>query len=443
VSFYGNSYGTLFAQVYATRYPESLAALFLDGVVYTRDDGYGMQPERFRVQDLEMVCDRSPACRALPARASAIMEQLVERLRAEPDPDIPLQALRTLAQAARLVASREAVAAAAAYLDGDARPLRRLTEGLGKHAHESPAGPEWAGYLAYMCADMWLPYDRGAAMDDRRRQLESYYATEKPLWPLEVSEVVQPSLIYEPCLSWPSLRDSPPVPRDAVYPAVPVLAPAGDFDTATPDEVREVIQRFPTGTVLHVPFGIHSLAWQSLPHGQCVRELLRAFLANPRHPPSYPVTGDCDAESYRAVGDFPRTIVDVPAARADRLPAPDRHLVAAVFATAADAVVRRSPYRASPPGAPEQQGLRDGTTRWDRETSTITLDAVRFVDDLAVTGTIRIAPDHTVVAELVATGPYGRSRDLILEWRAFVAENETAVNGVLDGAAFQAHVPLH
>jgi hypothetical protein len=87
--------------------------------------------------------------------------------------------------------------------------------------------------------------------------------------------------------------------------------------------------------------------------------------------------------------------------------------------------------------------LRGGSTRWDRETSIITLDAVRFVDDLAVTGTIRIAPDHTVVAELMARGPYGRSRDLMLEWRAFVAENETAMNGVLDGEAFQAHVPLH
>jgi pimeloyl-ACP methyl ester carboxylesterase len=443
IAFYGNSYGTLLAQAYAARYPEGLEALFLDGVVHTRDDGYGMQPVRFRVQDLEMVCDRSPACRALPASGGAIMERLVERLRDAPDPEIPLQALRPLAQGARLVASREAVAAAAAYLAGDALPLRRLTRGFAVQTPGSSEGDDWAGYLAYMCADMWLPYDRSATLDERRRQLEAYYDGEKPLWPLEASEVVEPSLIYERCLAWPSPVQSPPVPRDATYPDVPVLAAAGDFDTATPEEVEEVVGRFPQGTVRHVPFGTHSLAWLPLPHGRCVRELMRAFLSAPRHPPSYAVTGDCTAESFRAVGYFPRTVAGMPPARTEELPSDDRQLVGVVFATAVDAVVRRSPYNMAPPGPPEQEGLRGGATHWDREASTITLDEVRFVDDLAVSGTIHIAPDHAVVAELVATDPQGRTRDLSLEWRAFVAEDETAVRGVLASAPFQAQVPVH
>jgi pimeloyl-ACP methyl ester carboxylesterase len=443
VSFYGNSYGTLLAQAYAARYPEGLEALFLDGVVHTREDGYGMQPVRFRVQDLEMVCDRSSACRDLPASGGAIIERLVDRLRDEPDPEIPLQALRPLAQGARLVASRETVAAAAAYLAGDALPLRRLTRGFAVQTPGSSEGDDWAGYLAYMCADMWLPYDQSATLDERRRQLDAYYNGEKPLWPLEASEVVEPSLIYERCLAWPSPVEGPPVPRDATYPAVPVLAAAGDFDTATPEEVEEVVGRFPQGTVRRVPFGTHSLAWLPLPHGRCVREMLRAFLSAPRHPPSDAVTADCTAESYRAVGSFPRTVAGMPPARTEALPADDRHLVAAVFATAVDAVVRRSPFNMAPPGPAEQEGLRGGMTHWDREASTISLDEVRFVDDLAVSGTVRITPDHTVAAELVATDPDGRVRDLSLEWQAFVAEDETAVRGVLDEVPFQAEVPVH
>lgn len=44
VSFYGNSYGSVFAHGYATRFPDHTEAVFFDSVVRIGDDGYVSEP---------------------------------------------------------------------------------------------------------------------------------------------------------------------------------------------------------------------------------------------------------------------------------------------------------------------------------------------------------------------------------------------------------------
>lgn len=81
VTFYGNSYGTLYAQAYAARFPDRLEAVFLDSVTVTDRDGYALWPLRSRPDHLALICERSHACRALPGDAAGTWYRLVAHLR--------------------------------------------------------------------------------------------------------------------------------------------------------------------------------------------------------------------------------------------------------------------------------------------------------------------------------------------------------------------------
>lgn len=444
VSFYGNSYGTVYAHAYATRFPGHTEAVFFDSVVRIDTDGYVREPIHSGAEHIELVCSRSPACAALPGTPTGTLERLVETLRSDPDPEVPIGALRTLRQGANLVAAREGTAAAVAYFTGDPAPLRRLTRTFRADSPFELKGADLAGMLAVRCGDSRFPYDRSASPEERRRQLDRFFSVEKPLAPFEVSDLPGFRPPAAECVHWPTPRESPPVPPGATFPPVPVLAVAGDFDTEAPADVAEQIARFPSSTVVPVRYGTHALAaGRAKPYQGCVRALMRAFLADPGtpvRPPDEP--GGCDGESFRAVGTFPRTVADVPAAVSDELSDQERQFVAAAFATVADAVARRNPSDVVSRPANER-GLRGGELRWDRATRTIRLEEVRFVDDLVLTGTIDLDPEHRATAELRAVGRAGRTRELILRWRAFVAANRTEVTGSLDGSPFTAWIPLH
>lgn len=445
VSFYGNSYGTVFAHAFATRFPERTAAVYFDSMVEIDEEGYVRHPTRRSTDVVELVCARSPACDALPGTPTATLERLIAELRSDPDPDVPIGALPMLLQGANPVGVRELPAAAVAYLAGDAAPLRRLTSLYEPNEAFEFTAAELAGTLAILCGDARSPYDRDAPPEERRRQLDRFYVDERPLSPFEVGDIRGYREQPEQCLHWPTPRASPPLPPDADYPRIPVLAASGDFDTRRPAEVAEMLERFPRSTLLHVRYGGHALAAGRSDHSECVREVVRAYLEDPRHPAPTPAEPDgCHAENFRAVGSFPLTMAQVPAAESGDLDEPDRRLVAAAFATAADAVARRNPNDAFGPLRPEaQNGLRGGDVRWDSGTGAIALERVRFVEDVSVTGTVRLDPEHHATAELAIVEPDGRARELVLRWRAFVAENGTAVAGAIDGSEFTARVPLH
>ncbi|MGH8794713.1 MAG: alpha/beta fold hydrolase, partial [Stackebrandtia sp.] len=93
VTFYGNSYGTLFAQAFATRFPEQTRAVFVDSVVLTDEAGYADvfasgRAIRDGLVGFEAVCEESAACRALPGDAEERWADLVAHLRDNPDPEI-------------------------------------------------------------------------------------------------------------------------------------------------------------------------------------------------------------------------------------------------------------------------------------------------------------------------------------------------------------------
>lgn len=446
VTFYGNSYGTVFGQAYATRFPGRVRAVFLDSVVGSGPDGYlyglGMEKStRYALTMPDQVCDPSRACRAIPGRPLDNWVRVLERLRDEPDPAVPPRTLLALNNTVDEPAfGREANAAAAAYLRGDHAPLRRLAREWQAFV-DAPAGddytsPELPALLSFTCGDSAHVFDRDATPAERHRRLDEHYATNQPFLPYRPAEALADGDYPLWCADWPSLRDSPPVPPGARYPDVPVLVIGGPLDSTTPpQDGREVAGRFPRGRFVEVPFGTHATAFGMLgPYSECVRDFMRAFLADPDSPPEYP---GCDGATYRALGSFPRTVTDVRPAVAPGLPTADRRLIAAAFGTAVDALSRRSPgSQGILEVSPRTPGLRGGEVRFDDERRRITLHGARFAADLPMSGTIRYDRPGRANAELRTGG----DRAMRLSWRPFRAEDTTTIIGELDGRPFTARV---
>jgi pimeloyl-ACP methyl ester carboxylesterase len=90
VWLYGESYGTQFAQAYATRYPGALKGLIIDGVVDLTLDSSQYYGENARTVEMLLaktlvVCDAEPACRHDMGRsASAVYDDLSAKLKAGP-----------------------------------------------------------------------------------------------------------------------------------------------------------------------------------------------------------------------------------------------------------------------------------------------------------------------------------------------------------------------
>lgn len=434
VTFYGNSYGTAYAQAYAARHPEGLAAAFLDSTMVTSADGYALWPMRSRPDLLDLVCDRSRACRALPGDARRTYARLVAQLREHPDPEVPLIALRSVERVAEPVFGREVNAAAVAYLAGDPEPLRRLARVLAGAPSQPIEGAEWAGYLAYRCGDGSFPFDRDADPAERLDQLERYYLRERPLAPYTPADLglgVRKSLEF--CVNWPTPRHSPVLPPGAALPDVPVMVVGGDFDTHTPAEVRAAMRVFPDATFVRVPFGTHSLAWGDGEVGDCVRAALRSFVTDHRVPRER-----CTAENYRALGAFPRSLGEVAPVPAAGLDAGRRRVLAAAFATAADAVARRNPYNRLHGRLTDQPGLRGGRVAFGD--GSITLDGAAFVPGVAVSGQIALTPYGRATASLSVPAPGfpdGRVYRVELVWEAFTAHERPALSGTFDGTPFE------
>ncbi|MFG1966497.1 alpha/beta fold hydrolase [Nonomuraea sp. NPDC049028] len=426
VSFYGNSYGTLYAQAYAARYPGSLDAIFLDSSVVVDRDGYASWKNYWsRLRQLDLVCARSTACDALPGSASDNWTRLVDRLRERPDPKVSVFQTVALSNVWEPVFGREATAAADAYLRGDPAPLHRLARLI--PATLPPANdPDVAGYLGFRCGDGTFPFDRLASAAERQVQAERYYERVRPLGPYQITDIL-PSGIgsVEPCVNWPTPRHSPPRPAGQALPAVPVLVMAGEIDMNSPAEVTQSLRAFPNATIVRVPFGPHALTSGTSPMGDCVRGMLRTFLTTKKVTDQH-----CTGENYRALGAFPQTVEEVPPAPARELSIAQRRVLAATFATATDATARRNPNGYVYARLQNEPGLRGGQVTFGQD---ITLDEVRFVRDLRVSGPIKLTSDGRATATLRAeTGE--RTHEITLTWTAF--STHPSLSGTFDGIPF-------
>ncbi|WP_343952233.1 alpha/beta fold hydrolase [Nonomuraea longicatena] len=364
---FGNSYGTFIGQTFAARHPKTVSAMLLDSMGVIGKGGYFYHQHRPRLKNLEVVCDRSRACRDLPSTPVATWTRTLDRLRAKPDPELPVKVFAHVGlQASHSVVAKEVNAAATAYLAGDLAPLRRLGKEVGSPDWKPEEDlPDRTAELAYNCADVEMPFDRSAPVEERKRQFARYHAKERPSQPYERSEYPFVGR-EEACVYWPQAANRPPAPPELPHPDVPVMSINGEFDFHAPDVVRAAIKRYPRGTFRPVPAAWHAMGFTPEPTGSCVRAAMQKFLSKPTHPAP---EARCTAETYKAIGAYPRALRDITPARASGLTGRERTLVAAALATAEDAVARRNPHaHFGHQSLKDSTGLRGGTMTFGKDT---------------------------------------------------------------------------
>ncbi|WP_283135994.1 alpha/beta hydrolase [Rhizohabitans arisaemae] len=441
VTVVGSSWGALTGQAYTTRYPDRVRALYIESMIGPLDEDGRWQlgagdgrPIREVIAGYARACRRSSACRgAAGGDPEERWDAVVRKMRAAGDGALtPRRLFEALQAISDPVVATDATAAAAAYLVGDPVPLRRLLDRAAPPAPPPGPTPERAGTTAYLCSDPSWPYGRTDDEATRRRQLDDLHAGGNRYAPFTRAEVWPSGPDY--CAGWPTPRENNPFGPHR--PAVPMLAVAGEFDPMAVVGARSAARLFPRGQAVTVLAGYHNPGVVGRgPGGECARRIMHRFIENPG-----PVSGtSCAMANYQAHGRFPATVAAVPAARGGGLGAPQRTLVAAAFATVADAVAVYNPHRALRPGT--EAGLRGGRLTNGGD-GTITLDQVRYVTDLAATGTAKVTGGKAT-ADLTVTGPDGATHKVTLQWAAFTATATTPVTGTLNGRPFRLRVPGH
>ena len=310
IDVYGDSYGSYFAQLFASLYPHLVRSVTLDSTypVIASDPWY-RSSIRDMPHDFNVVCSRSPACRAAaPGSSWSRLRELAGVLRRHPaTADVPgyngtvhhvrmtvTGLVDLLSDAAGDPAVYQQIdAAARALLDHrDPGPLLRLYDQRLSYdeAYSSATAAEDSAtlYLAVACLDYRQLFDTSAPPGVRSAQFAHALATlpASTFGPFTTAEWVamdQNTETYSACLQWPSRRHATTraLPRPLLPASTPVLVLGGELDTWTPpsDVVGAVLGKL----------GGHSRFVELLNSTHvvgegdtgCASRLVRAFVSRP------------------------------------------------------------------------------------------------------------------------------------------------------------------
>jgi pimeloyl-ACP methyl ester carboxylesterase len=488
IDLYGDSYGTYFEQVFAIRHPRALRSVVLDGAYPVNGPDYAWYPTYAPAMraKFDLACRRSASCARWPGSSLDHIQPVLEELRRAPFSarafdddgrarDFEVNASRLaivmFASAPALATVKEVDAAARAFQSGDRAPLLRLiAETLSGVDSRDPTGDptKWSAGLAaaVMCQDppqifdMRLPpaqraADRDRALAERRRSHPDTYA------PFTIDEYRGMPLDYsflDQCVDWPVAPAGHPasqvVPPDAAYPDVPALVVSGDLDNMTTiADGAAAARAFPHGRQVIIANGLHVNA---LPRARspCGAELVRHFIETREVGDTRVADARCAAEAppVRLVGRFARRAAELEPAQAlasNRGSDRELRFASAAVLTAGDVVTR-----AALSSRGQGVGLRGGrfTVIERHGTQLITLDAVRWTLDLAVSGTLEKTPGpgsgvraHLRLAGVDSIdGVVGSESDngvLDIEWDDDAPDAVAEVRGNLSGAHVAAHMP--
>ena len=480
IDLYGDSYGTYFEQVFALRHPRALRSVVLDGAYPVDGPDYPWYPTYAPAMraKFDLACRRSAFCARLPGNSLDHVAPALEELRRAPfaaqafdgdgrkrsfRADASRLAIVMFGSAPALASVKEVDAAARAFHAGDRAPLLRLiAETLtGVDSRDPAADPaKWSAGLAaaVMCQDPPQIFDMRLAQPQRTADRDRVLAARRHSFPdtyapFTLDEYRGMPLDYsflDQCLDWPVAPASHPasqvVEKNAAYPEVPALVVSGDLDNMTTvADGAAVARAFPRGRQVIIANGLHVNA---LPRARspCGAELVRHFLETLE-------VGDtrcaATAPPVRLVDNFARHAAELePAEALASNEASDvqlRFLSAAVL-TAGD-VVTRLQMNASGHGV----GLRGGRfTVVERDgAQRVQLDAVRWTEDLAVSGTLEKALGREGQVHghlrLSGTDPLGGGDRVAgtveVVWSDDAPGAVADVRGVLGGARVAARMP--
>jgi pimeloyl-ACP methyl ester carboxylesterase len=278
VDFYGDSYGTFVGQTFAAWHPERLRSLILDSAYPVRPSDIWFPTDWTTGRDgLDLVCERSPSCRALGGQATARIERLLRELRrapirgTAPDADgIPLDVTVDVSMLFLLMTNlgnspityRDLDAAARAWFDDhDKLPLLRLAAEYNTPFVSDAVDFSYGQYQAVLCQEYPLHYALDDSPAKRRKQyargIEDARQNRPDLFaPFTIEEALQSQATFTPlatCLDWPkplpAYPQGDPLPAQPKFPNVPTLVLSGDLDSVTsPQDATQAAAQFPNVT---------------------------------------------------------------------------------------------------------------------------------------------------------------------------------------------------
>ncbi|CAA9389268.1 alpha/beta hydrolase [uncultured Nocardioides sp.] len=283
VSFYGLSYGTYIAQVYATLHPDRLDRLVLDGVVdprkvwYAANAGQNVAFER-AITAFYRWAARGHADLRLGRTAVKVertYHRLLRRLARKPVNGVGAAELSDVALGAGYAAflwPEVAAALSEIVTKGTARLARRAYTDINPTTPGADNG--YAAYLATICTDAPWPTDLAVLLADNELQDQRYpFGT----WPN--------GWFNAPCRTWPAPPASAAVEVATV--ARPALLINETFDGATPIEgAYEVRRRFTQSVLIEGVRGTTHAG--SLSGVRCVDRRIAAYLGTGRLPQRRP-----------------------------------------------------------------------------------------------------------------------------------------------------------
>ncbi len=257
VILYGDSYGTYLGQSYAARHGRHLKGLILSSA-YPGNDPFWRTLYPAATRAIRVSCRRSPNCSGdALGRFRRVLRQ------AGTGSGLTHEVLAYLMGDASNYAPggyHRLNRAVSRWLRGDRSALRRLTAPLPPGA--GPSSYFSTGmYVATICNDYPVPWDRSAGLSQRRRQFNRAIAGFRPrdlFAPLTRRQWMTDSASdIGACIAWPAPtpRMEPPIPPGRKMPArLRTLVLAGGFDSITSvKEARQVTRRFPRGRLFVVP----------------------------------------------------------------------------------------------------------------------------------------------------------------------------------------------
>ncbi len=480
VDFYGDSYGSFFGQVFASRYPHLLRSLVLDSTYPTvhQDpfDRAGQAEIRF---GFRVVCRRSLACSAdTTGSPLARLAHLDAALDARPLTGIALtpegRPVRTRMKGPdiwTLLSSagddfgpyRNIDAATRAYLGhGDPVPLLRLD-------NWTTYGPAFTGYgyrefsegmyVADICTVYKQPFDIHSPLLERDAQYARAVAALPASFgfPLLNADVFSsPAEWYNNCVGWPAptivdpiIRKQPPL----VPPTLPVLILSGDLDeTTSPGDNRQAAAALgPSVFFVDLPNEIHASAL--LDPLDCPSAIVVEFVRTPG-----PVDTSCRARipEVRTVGVFPLRLADQPPAQAragNMATADDLRLTAIAVEAVGDAIQAATyaynGYRPNCGSGYCGPGLRGGAFRASGNLKRIDLERYAYSTDTQVSGSISIAdarwpwaPGIVTVSNVMAHSAGGLRVEINTTYDERVPQEIATIGGrASDGRRIEATLP--
>ena len=244
-------------------------------------------------------------------------------------------------------------------------------------------------------------------------------------------------LVYG-CLDWPRPDPADPAfPRSLPYPHTPVLIFDGEFDQATPvADALKAVHDWPDSTFVEVANANHITAQQDTLG--CTSVILQRFIASL-------AAGDTACAStippILVVPTFPPSLAEAPSVTSP--PSPAGQAVWVTGETIGDALARLF----SQVVYTRDAGLYGGSFRitggvYPPTPVKLHLSSLRFVSDLAVSGTVTWTKStSTVTANVTVAGPSGLTGTLHYSWPTNVSGAVASVTGTVGGSAVSATFP--